>query len=128
LIKKKKSIKCYARAAEKYFAECDTVNSACEPKSPLAKPYTLSGLVCALGLTRDNFFSLGKTREGRRFVEYALARIEAFIEENALSGRLSASAAQSSLKYSFGWNDKEKEHEEESVKITLSDEAKRLGE
>ena len=127
MVKKIKSITQYRELSEKYFSECDSVNSACEPKMPLAKPYTLSGLLCALGLTREAFYSLEKSRDGRQFVEYVLMKIEAFIEENALSGRLSASAAQSSLKYSFGWNEKEKTTDE-SIKISLSDEAKKLGE
>ena len=127
MVKKIKSIARYKELAEKYFSECDAVNSTCEPKMPLAKPYTLSGLLCALGLTRDGFYSLEKTREGRQFVEFVLMKIEAFIEENALSGRLSASAAASSLKYSFGWNEKEKTSDE-PIKISLSDEAKKLGE
>ena len=128
MIKRNKRIEYYRNLAEEYFDYCDKVNSVCEPKAPIAKPYTLTGLLCALGLTREAFYCLEKTREGRRFVEYALMKIEAFIEENALSGRLSASAAASSLKYSFGWNEKDKPHEEETVKICLSEDVKRLGE
>ena len=128
MIKRNETIEHYRVLAQEYFDYCDRVNSSCEPKAPLSKPYTLTGLLCALGLTREAFYCLEKTREGRRFVEYALMKIEAFIEENALSGRLSASAAASSLKYSFGWNEKDKLHEEETVKICLSDEVKRLGE
>ena len=129
LAAKKRKINYYKELAEKYFKECDELNKGCEGKIPIVKPYTLSGLLCALGIGRESFHDLGKTREGRLFVEYVLMKIEAVIEENALSGKLSASAAASSLKYSFGWNEKEKDREEEgSIKICLSEEAKRLGE
>ena len=128
LAAKKRRIQEYAEAAEHYFAVCDEANSQCEPKMPLAKPYTLSGLLCCLGISRKAFFALEGTRDGRVFVNHVLTKIEAFIEENALSGRLSASAAQSSLKYSFGWGDKERDGEDEKITVTLTPEARRLAE
>ncbi len=128
MIKKRKSMEQYRKLANKYFSDCDAANAECSEKGPLAKPYTLSGLLCALELTKENFHSLSKTREGRKFVEYTLMKIEAFIEENALSGRLSSSAAQNSLKYSFGWSDKDKVTEDKTITINLSEEARSLGE
>ena len=125
---KKRKIQDYRELADRYFSQCDEMNSYYEPKASIVKPYTLSGLLCELGMSREAFRSLSKTREGRRFADYVLMRIEAFIEENALAGRISSSAAASSLKYSFGWNEKEKLQEDETVKICLSDEAKKLGE
>lgn len=122
------NIKSYKKKADEYFALCDSENSAIDKKLPLAKPYTLSGLLCALELTRDGFYSLKNTREGRIFVDFTLMKIEAYIEENALSGRISASAAASSLKYCFGWNDKEHFERNENVSVFLSNEAKELGE
>ena len=128
MIKKTKSIELYKRAAKKYFTECDKANSECSEKAPFAKPYTLSGLLCALELTREEFLSLSKSREGKKFTDAALMKIESFIEENALSGRLSSSAAQSSLKYSFGWNDREKQTDRRNITVSLSEEARTLGE
>lgn len=125
---RKRIIQSYVEAAERYFDVCDKANALCEPKMPLAKPYTLSGLLCCLGISRKAFFALEGTRDGRLFVNHVLTKIEAFIEENALSGRLSASAAQSSLKYSFGWGDKEKDDEDEKITVTLTPEARRLAE
>lgn len=128
MIKRRRTLEHYQRLAKKYFNDCDKANAECGEKAPLAKPYTLSGLLCALELDRDNFRSLDKTRKGRMFVNYVLMKIEAFIEENALSGRISASAASNSLKYSFGWSDKEKTNEDRSITVSLSEDAKRLGE
>lgn len=121
-----RSIATYKKLADEYFSSCDNANSASSTK--IVKPYTLSGLLCALALTREQFFSLGDSREGRRFVNYVILKIEAFIEENALSGKLSASAAANSLKYSFGWNEKAESTQEGSFSVSLSDEASRLGE
>ena len=127
MISKRHTIDYYRKLARKYFDECDAANASCSDKKPIARPYTLSGLLCALELSRDAFHQLEKTREGKRFVEYALMKIEAFIEENALAGRISANAAQNSLKYSFGWNEKEKVQEDgKSITVSLSEEAKDL--
>ncbi len=128
MTKKRKSIEDYRRLAKKYFDECDRANAGCAEKAPLARPYTLSGLLCALGLDRDGFKCLENTREGKPFVRNVLTKIEAFIEENALSGKISATAASNSLKYSLGWNDKEKSSDTGSISISLSDTARRLGE
>ena len=56
----------------------------------------------------------------------AKARIEAFIEENALTGELSINAAANSLKYNFGWGEKQYKSEQQEtgcVTVTLSPEA-----
>ena len=124
---KKSKIEYYKRLAKKYFSSCDEANSACAEKAPLAKPYTLSGLLGALELSREDFFDIGRTKAGKEFITGVMMKIEAFIEENALSGRLSSSASQSSLKYSFGWNEKEKPADD-SITVSLSDEVKLLGE
>lgn len=128
MAKKRKTIEDYRRLAEEYFDECDRANAVCSEKTPLARPYTLSGLLYALGLDRENFKRLEDTREGRPFVRNVLTRIEAFIEENALSGRISATAASNSLKYSLGWNDKDRASDTGNISISLSETARRLGE
>ncbi len=123
---KTRSIATYRRMADGYFSTCDETNAACGNK--IVKPYTLSGLLCALGLTKEQFLSLGNSRDGRRLVNYVILKIQAFIEENALSGKLSASAAANSLKYSFGWNEKTESTQEGNYSVSLSEEASRLGE
>lgn len=118
------AIDTYKRKAQAYFRKCDRANGDANGK--LTKPYTLSGLLCDLELTREQFFSLKKSREGRRFVNSTLTKIEAFIEENALNGKISSSAAANSLKYSLGWTDKEEEEERADIVVTLSKEAQTL--
>lgn len=124
--KKYTPLSTYKSRAEEYFRKCDEANST--DKTKIVKPYTLSGLLCALGITKEQFFSLSKRRDGRELVNYLVLKIEAFIEENALSGKLSANAAVNSLKHSLGWNDKSEEADSESITVTLCDDIKRLGE
>ena len=126
-MKVKNSIETYKKRAQKYFSLCDSQNVGCDAKTGLSKPYTLSGLLCALDLGKEEFYALEKKREGRKFIKYALVKIAAFIEENALSGRLSANFAQSTLKNNFGWGEKVVT-ETSSVNITVSDDALKLGE
>ena len=121
-----KSIAAYKKMAEEYFCACDIENS--KSGSKIIKPYTLSGLLCALGHTKEQSFSLGDSRDGRKLINHAILKIEAFIEENALSGKLSASAAANSLKYSFGWNEKMEPATDNNFTVSLSEEASRLGE
>lgn len=87
----------------KYFDECDALNG---DGKKLVKPYTLSGLICSLGVTRSEFEKLMKNKKYSEKLYGAKAKIEAFIEENALIGGLSANAAANSLKYNFGWGEK----------------------
>lgn len=88
---------------QKYFDECDALNGG---EKKLVKPYTLSGLICSMGVTRAEFEKLMRNKKYAQKLYGAKAKIEAFIEENALIGGLSANAAANSLKYNFGWGEK----------------------
>ena len=63
-----------------------------------------------------------RLRKYTKMLTAARARIEAFIEENALTGELSCNASLNSLKYHFGWGDKASEEKEAAASrhITLS--------
>lgn len=88
---------------QKYFDECDALNVG---EEKVVKPYTLSGLICSMGVTRTEFEKLMRNKKYAQKLYGAKAKIEAFIEENALNGGLSANAAANSLKYNFGWGEK----------------------
>lgn len=110
-----------------YFEACDAGN-ACDGKK-ISKPYTLSGLLFALGLSKAEFEKMLTKRGYAEVLCRAVARIEAFIEENALTGMLSANACCNSLKYNFGWGEKPTaESGEKSIKIILDGELVRLAE
>ena len=116
-----------------YFAACDTLNTPEDGKKEekkVKKPYALSGLLLAIGLTRAEFEKLYASARYKPLLSRTLARIEAFTEENALAGTLSASAAANSLKYNFGWGSKALSEEAPAahIRLVLDEEMMRLAE
>lgn len=118
------------KSFNEYFMFCDQTNSGRNEATKIAKPYTLSGLLYSAGITKDEFIVLlgGK---GAGIAKMALLRIESFIEENTLSGRISPQAAINTLKFSplpdeFD-ADKKSEGTRELI-ITMDDELRTLGE
>ena len=118
---KKEKLSQLEEKIEEYFLYCDACN---EGKKDIVKPYTLSGLLCFTGLTRQEFLRLSKIKRHHSLFKRAEARIEAFIEENMLTGALSCNASLNSLKYNFGWGEKEEGGDEKSnehrITVTLS--------
>lgn len=118
----------YADLEEKvksYFEDCDEKNSG---QKSIIKPYTVSGLICHLGITRAEFERLSRT-SNHSYLMTAKMRIEAFIEENSLTGGLSCNASANSLKYNFGWGEKliaEQSADAKSIVISLEADAQRL--
>ena len=103
-------------AAERYFAACDAANA---DQKKIVRPYTLSGLLYALGIDRDTFNRLRAKRKYADILNAARARIEAYLEENTLCGNLSATAAMGTLKCHFGWADGAKTDADEGASRTL---------
>lgn len=104
-----------------YFLLCDAAN---EGKKDIVKPYTLSGLLCHTGLSREEFERLSRIKRHEGIFKRAMAKIEAFIEENMLTGTLSCNASLNSLKYNFGWGERDSADEEKAkgqhITVTLS--------
>ena len=116
-----------------YFAACDALNAPEDGKKEdkkVKKPYALSGLLLAIGLTRAEFEKLYASPRYKPLLSRTLARIEAFTEENALAGTLSARAAANSLKYNFGWGSKALSEETPTarIRLVLDEEMMRLAE
>ena len=113
-----------------YFLCCDSLNEKDNKK--ISKPYTLSGLLCYMGLTRKEFEKLSEKKKYAEIFNRALSKIEAFTEEKALTGELSASAASNTLKYNFGWNKAKSEDKDNGasgvIKIVLDGELMKLAE
>ena len=110
-----------------YFCFCDGCN---EGKKDIVKPYTMSGLISWCGLTRAEFEELSDNRRYKKAVSEAKAKIEAFIEENMLTGALSCNASLNSLKYNFSWCEKADNSRAEVssgiLTVTLSPEIREL--
>ena len=112
-----------------YFAMCDRENLIEERDKKTKRPYTLTGLLCWLDMSETELSELeAVSRYHRRVIGGAKRRIEAYIEENSLAGRLSATASINSLKEHFGWQSKDNEEDTDAFSVELSDDIKRLGE
>ena len=137
ILKKNKKIfpdaAAFAERAAKYFQECDSttifsaVCASCKkddgclscPKRR-TRPYTLSGLCLALGITKRQFKDLKANKCFCDAVEMALLKIEAYIEESCISGNLNGTFALAILKEHFGFGTEESETD---FKISLSERA-----
>ena len=128
----------FAERAAKYFKECDSTvvyTAACASckkddgchicAKRRTRPYTLSGLCLALGITKRQFKDLKTNKCFCDEVEMALLKIEAYIEENCMSGNFNGTFAQAILKENFGFGEEECESE---FNILLSDSAERFAE
>ena len=110
-----------------YFAMCDGENNEPDKDKKTKKPYTLTGLLYYLDLSANELSELeNSSRQLRRTISGAKRKIEAYIEENSLAGRLSATASINSLKEHFGWQ--AKQEDSGIFSLELSEDAKRLGE
>lgn len=112
-----------------YFSLCDSINAAaCDKEKHPPKPYTLSGLLCYLDLSEKQLCELEQSRYLRDLILSAKRKIEAYIEENALNGKLASAAAINSLKEHFDWSEKEKDDDQRitGIEISLDAEADRL--
>ncbi len=128
----------FAERAAKYFMDCDNtivvtpVCVSCKkedgcfdcPKRK-TKPYTLSGLCLELGITKRQFESLKTNKCFCNAVEMALLKIEAYIEENCMSGNFNGTFALAILKENFGFGEDKAERD---FSIAFSDEAERFAE
>ncbi len=111
-----------SREFARYFSSCDLENT-----SKIVKPYTVSGLLYFTNLSKEDFGELSSgSGEGAELAKRALLKIEAFIEENALNGKLSSNAAMNTLKSGFGVS--ENDTSPESITVTLDGAASVLGE
>ena len=114
----------FAERAAKYFMDCDNtvifsaVCASCKKddgcldcRKRRTRPYTLSGLCLALGITKRQFKNLKTNKCFCDAVEMALLRIEAYIEENCMSGNFNGTFALAVLKENFGFGEEEGERD-----------------
>ena len=118
---KRKRLSLLEEKIDTYFGLCDDANNE---KKNIIKPYTLSGLLSFTELSREEFEKLLCSKTYGEVIRKAKGKIEAFIEENMLTGELSCNASLNSLKYNFGWGEKERESEksDRTITVTLSPE------
>lgn len=129
----------FARRTARYFRTCDTgyASVACQGcahsfgsdlcercSKKQARPYTLSGLCLALGLSKRQFMLLRDDPDFTEAVERTLLKIEAYVEENSLAGKINGTLAQTILRENFGWG--EKNGNPEKISVVLSEGADEL--
>ncbi len=129
----------FAKRASAYFRACDNgmASASCDTcsvefgnekckvcRKKKKRPYTISGLCLALGISKKEFEKLKTNKCFSSAVEMTLLRIEAYLEENSISGAINGTLALAILKEHFGWG--EKNDVPETVTVMLSEEADAL--
>ena len=105
----------FAKRVAAYFTKCD------EDK----RPYSLSALCLALNITKRRFTALRDDKDFTDAVEMALLKIEAYIEENSMAGKINGTLALAVLKENFGWGEKLPQAAER-VEVLMSEEVRAL--
>lgn len=93
---KYKSAKDLQKGIDKYFRECDEKE----------KPYTMSGLAYSLDIDRTTLINYGERNSYSTLIKKAKAKVQAQLEENALTGKGNATFTIFNLKNNYGWQDK----------------------
>lgn len=79
-----------------YFKMCDKKD----------KPYTMSGLALALDMSRQSLINYSKEEKFFDTIKKAKQKVEAQLEENALSNKTNSVFTIFNLKNNFNWKDK----------------------
>lgn len=85
---------------QEYFDFCDEND----------KPYTMSGLAFALGISRQTLINYSKDENYFDTIKNARQLVEMQLEENALANKTNSTFTIFNLKNNFNWKDKQ-EHE-----------------
>lgn len=101
---------------DEYFNYCDDNN----------KPYTVSGLALFLDTNRQTLVNYEKEAGYEAFfdtIKKAKARIENYLEEGMLSGKVNVVAGIFNAKNNYGWKDKQEIETNISgnIEVTFSD-------
>lgn len=97
------------KGIDAYFKNCDATN----------KPYTMSGLALALGLDRKTLVNYSERDLFSTQIKEAKDRVQAQLEENALSGKGNATFTIFNLKNNYGWKDNIEVDNNAQGKITI---------
>ena len=84
------------------------------------KPYTITGMAAAIGMTRQTMLEYGKDERFAELIARAKQFIEQSTEEVLLTGKASSGAA-FSLKNNFGWRDASEVKSDATVQIREED-------
>ena len=97
------------KGIDAYFKMCDEKE----------KPYTMSGLALSLGIDRRTLVNYADKDLFFSQIKEAKSRVQAQLEENALSGKGNATFTIFNLKNNYGWVDKQEVDNTTTNKITI---------
>ena len=97
-------------AVNGFFAYCDSeketsVNDKGQVKT-IQKPYTMSGLCVYLGITKETWSQYSKLSKYAEVTTMAKLRVENYVEENSLTGKINPIMSIFNLKNNFSWTDR----------------------
>lgn len=99
-------------AVDEYFTFCDNKTKEIHSEKlgdmivPDPEPYTMSGLACALGMSRMALLNYSKRDEYSEVIEKAKSRIEADIERRMNNKDTFTPGLIFNAKNNFGWRDR----------------------
>lgn len=105
--KKYSEVELLERKINEYFEMCDEKG----------KPYTITGLCLYLDIDRATLLRYEEREEFRNTIKRAKNKIENYVEENSLLGKLNPTVSIFNLKNNFGWKDKQEIETNQNIKI-----------
>lgn len=97
--------KVLSNKVDEYFDQCDLKE----------KPYTMSGLALALDMDRRSLLNYSKDEKFFPTIKKAKQKVEAQLEENALSNKSNSVFTIFNLKNNFDWKDRQEENEDNNA-------------
>lgn len=105
--KKYSELELFQKKTDEYFKMCDEKE----------KPYTITGLCLYLDICRDTLIEYEKREEFIDTIKRAKNKVENYVEENSLMGKLNPTVSIFNLKNNFGWKDKTEIETNQNIKV-----------
>lgn len=86
----------FKKKVDEFFELCDKTE----------RPYTISGLCLHLDITRETLCNYEKKEKFFDTIKKAKLRVENYVEENSIQGKLNPTMSIFNLKNNFGWKDR----------------------
>src|SRR5574344_655238 len=105
--KKYSELELFQKKTDEYFKMCDEKE----------KPYTITGLCLYLDICRDTLIEYEKREGFIDTIKRAKNKVENYVEENSLMGKLNPTVSIFNLKNNFGWKDKTEIETNQNIKV-----------
>lgn len=105
--KKYSEVEQLQKKINEYFKMCDEKE----------KPYTITGLCLYLDIDRVTLLRYEEKDEFCSTIKRAKNKVENYVEENSLMGKLNPTVSIFNLKNNFGWKDKTEIETNQNIKV-----------